>query len=272
MKHARATALVVLAALMFVPMTNTSATEIHDDYVPIMEGPIDVAVYFADNMAFTPQWRMDNFIRIEMIVLDVTGVDDPLDIPMDYWDETYTQDVLRANPELLFETNMVSVSQIWINITSESGVCVESWYSNWDPDVVTEVENTVIREINGEGHLIYGGKWDTSTMGESAEPGFYTVSVGLPGMYNIKWAVQHDRGVDEEPIEDVALLSADPVEPAEPIGYMLVSEGGVYAITDEANEAYIVLGELLDGGGSGVNGGGDDGGNGPAYQGGGLRR
>ena len=133
-----------------------------------------------------------------------------------------------------------------------------------------------IREINGEGHLIYGGKWDTGSIseetGELPPAGFYTVSVGLPGTYNIKWAVQHDRGVDEESAEDVALLSEDP---AEPIGYMLVpvAKGGVYSVTDDSNESYINLGELLAGGGSGTNGGGDvAGGNGPQYAGGVNRR
>ena len=132
------------------------------------------------------------------------------------------------------------------------------------------MQNTVIREINGEGHLIYGGKWDSSGV---THPGFYTVSVGLPGMYNIKWAVQHDRGVDEDPAEEVAILSEDPVvDPADPIGYMLVPEARGDVVAD-TNEAYIVLGELLDGGGSGSNSGGDGtGGNGPAYQGGGVRR
>lgn len=266
MKHARATALVVLAALMFVPMTNTTATEIHDDYVPIMEGPIDVAVYFADNMAFTPQWRLGNFIRIEMMILNATGVEDPSGIDLADTD-VYGQEELRLDPDLLYNTNMISVSEIWINITNELGDCVESWYSDF---ANADEGNTVIREINGEGHLIYGGKWDSAGV---TEAGFYTVSVGLPGMYDIKWAVQHDRGVDEEPVEETALLSEDPVEdPADPIGYMFVppTRGGVDEL---ANEAYIMLGELLDGGGSGSNGGGDGtGGNGPAYQGGGLRR
>jgi len=266
MKHARATALVVLAALMFVPMANTTASEIHDDYVPIMEGPIDVAVYFADNMAFTPQWRLGNFIRIEMMILNATGLDAPSDILINETDvDGYTQDVLRANPDLLYNTNMISVSEIWINITNESGDCVESWYSDF---ANADEENTVIREINGEGHLIYGGKWDSAGV---TEAGFYTVSVGLPGMYDIKWAVQHDRGVEEEPVEEVALLSEDPVDPAEPIGYMNVTNGCVDPVT---NEACIVLGELLDGGGGGTNSGGDgvSGGNGPAHQGGGVRR
>lgn len=272
MKRVKATTLVVLVALMFVPMTITSAHDTYDDRVPIMvpndgEDPMDVAVYFADNMAFTPQWRLGNFIRIEMIVLNATGLEDPSGIDIGGTD-VYTQEELRLDPDLLYDTNMISVSEIWINITSDTGVRVASWHSDFtDPDE----EKTVIREINGEGHLIYGGKWDSTG---ATEPGFYTVSVGLPGTYNIKWAVQHDRGVEEDPVEDVALLSEDPVEdPVEPVGYMLLplAKGGVDPVT---HEAYIVLGELLDGGGGGVNSGGDgvSGGNGPAYQGGVRRR
>ncbi|MGB2826154.1 MAG: hypothetical protein WBC49_05915 [Thermoplasmata archaeon] len=278
--------LVVLVALMFVPMTNTSAEDTWNDAVPIMEpepdaDPMAVAVYFADNMVFTPQWRLGNFIRIEIMILDA-DCSEPSDILIDETDmtniegydpEDYDQQSLRDDPDLLKDTNMISVSEIWINIISvptdsnPTAVCVASWHSDFkdkDPDA----ERTVIREINGEGHLIYGGKWDTSSAPYGGE---YTVSVGLPGTYNIKWAVQHDRGVEEETAEEVAVLSEDSVVvPPEPIGYMLVPNGDVDPVT---HEAYIVLGELLDGGGSGTNGGGDvAGGNGPAYQGGGVRR
>ncbi len=273
MKHAGTTVLVVLVALMFVPMTNTSASDIHDEDLPTMKGPIDVAVYFADNMAFTPQWRLDNYIRIEVMILNATG-DDILEAEHILISDTdvgeeYTPTNLRENPEMLFDTNMISVSEIWINITSvptgpdSTGDRVASWYSNFEGD---GAGNTVIREINGEGHLIYGGKWDTSGV---TDPGFYNVSVGLPGTYNIKWAIQHDRGVEEDPVEEVAVLSEDP---ADPIGYMSVPDARGDVDTD-TNEALITLGELLDGGGSGTNGGGDvAGGNGPAYQGEGVRR
>ena len=273
MKRAKGTALVVLAAMMFVPMTTASASDIHDEEIPTMNGGIDVAVYFGDNLAFTPQWRLDNYIRIEIMILNATGKDAPEDILIEETDiEGYTQEYLRANPDLLNNTNMISVSEIWVNITSEDGEHIAGWYSNFEGD---GAGNTVIREINGEGHLIYGGKWDTGVIAETgATPtaGNYTVSVGLPGTYNVKWAVQHDRGVDEEPLEDVVLLSEDPVEdPAEAIGYMNVTKGGVDPVT---NEAHILLGELLDGSGGGSNSGGDGdgGGNGPQYAGGANRR
>jgi len=278
MKRAKGAALVVFAALMFVPMTTASAHDTYDDRVPLMvpndgEGPMDVAVYFGDNLAFTPQWRLGNFIRIEIMILDA-DCDSPSDILLSDTD-VYNQTELRADPNLLYDTNMISVSEIWVNITSETGEVVVTWHSDFTKDVSDGEDRTVIREINGEGHLIYGGKWDTGNATNPAEPttpGNYTVSVDLPGIYNVKWALQHDRGVEEEPVEDVALLSDDPVEdPAEAIGYMNVTDGGVDLVT---NEGYIVLGELLDGGGGGSNSGGDgvSGGNGPAYQGGGARR
>lgn len=256
MKHRGTAALVVLAAMMFVPMTNASAEDTYAD-LPISEPPqgassIDVAVYFADNMAFTPQWRLGNFIRIEIVVLDVTGLSNPSELDIEE-SNLYTQEELRLNPELLFDTNMVSVSEMWVNITSDSGKRVADWHSDF---VTGEGDMTVIREINGEGHLIYGGRWDSS---EVDKGGFYTVSVGLPSTYSVKWAVQHDRGVVEEPSEDVSLTSDDPVEePPEAIGYMAVP-GGRGGISADTNEAYIVLGELLDSSGSGANGGNGDG-------------
>ncbi len=255
MKYKGAAALFVLAAMMLVPMASVSAEDTYAD-IPISEPPegsdsMEVGVYFADNMAFTPQWRLGNFIRIEIIILDVTDLADPSELLLSETN-VYTQEELRATPDLIFDTNMVSVSEIWINITSEDGTVVVDWHSDFvDPDG----ERTVIREINGEGHLIYGGKWDTSTLPEGIGGGFFTVSVGLPSVYDVKWSLQHERAVEEDPVEEPSLESDDVVEePAEAIGYMLVppERGGV---VEETNEAYLVLGEILEGSGSGANGG-----------------
>jgi hypothetical protein len=264
MKYRGKALLLVLAAMMFVPMANVAAEDTYSD-VPISVPPdgadsIDVGVYFADNMAFAPQWRLGNFIRIEIMVLDVTGLSDPSELLIEETN-VYTQEVLRADPTLIFNTNMVSVSEIWISITPQGeDDPVVTWHSDFeDPDG----DRTVTREINGEGHLIYGGKWDTSNVDEG---GFYTVSVRLPSVYEVKWALQHERAVVEEPTEELSLTSDDVIEdPPEAIGYMLVpsSRGGVVL---ETNVAYIVLGEVLDGGGSGSNAGNSDGGN--RYQGG----
>ncbi len=289
MKHRGIAALLVLATMMFVPMTNTSADETFVE-LPITEPPegadsMNVAVYFADNMAFTPQWRLGNYIRIEIMVLNVTDLEDP-EVPIDPSEllieaedgnellptDLYDQTTLRTYPDLLNNTNMVSVSEIWINITyngvdlvsgTDDDVVVASWHSNF---VTKDGEMDVTREINGEGHLIYGGQWDTSALIEIEEDttapiaaGFYTVSVGLPSTYKIVYAVQHDRGVEDESTDEVSLTSAAPVEdPPVAVGYELVpgARGGIRAVS---NEAYIDLGELLDGSGSGANGGSDGG-------------
>ena len=41
--------------------------------VPEDEENFPVSMYFADNMVFTPQWRIGNFVRIEMMVIDTGG-------------------------------------------------------------------------------------------------------------------------------------------------------------------------------------------------------
>ena len=41
---------------------------------------IPCAVFFADNMVFGPQWRIGNFVRIEMLVIDMTAYYAPEDI------------------------------------------------------------------------------------------------------------------------------------------------------------------------------------------------
>ena len=214
------------------------------------------AVYFADNMAFAPQWRTGNLVRIEMMVLKVYNLTDPDgtpaadDIPITVNTNmtsgaVYNQTELMANPDHLLYTWMVSVPDIEVAIVGDSGDVFV--YSSDFTDGYDE-SDTVGREINKAGHLIYGFLWDTDA--DDAPAGVYRVSVSVPG-YDVAFAVRSlVLGEEESPIgyEEVPFGAPDS---------FVSGTGGV----DASLGAYIFLGELIEKSDSGSNGG-NGGGNG----------
>jgi hypothetical protein len=142
---------------------------------------------------------------------------------------------------------MVSVPQIKITASSATTDDVVVFQSNF-ADGITDAD-TVTREINKMGHLIYGLLWDTTEV----DAGVYKISVEIPGEYPVVMALR-------------SLLVA---EEADPIGYEVLptdvgglsGQGGI----ELPNNAYLYLGKLMikggsSGGGSGNQGGGGGGG------------
>lgn len=217
---------------------------------PIPVTPADsegYAVFFADNMAFAPQWRTGNLVRIEVMILKAgdfngDGVTNASDIPLDV-SLSLTQEELTANPDLILDTYMVSVPEIWVTISGPGGTY--EFYSYF-ADGTADESDTVGREINKAGHLIYGFLWDTT----GVDPGVYKTSVMIPSEYDVVMAIE----------------SLTVAEDAEPIGFVEVPAAGddpvpgTGGVVDSTNEAYIYLGEIITRGGSGSNGG--NGGNG----------
>jgi hypothetical protein len=224
--------------------------------VPIPVTPADsegYAVFFADNMAFAPQWRTGNQVRIEVMVLKAgdfngDGVTNASDIPLDV-SLGLTQAELTANPNLILGTYMVSVPEIWVTMSGPGGTY--EFYSYF-ADGTADDTDTVGREINKAGHLIYGFLWDTT----GVDPGVYKTSVVIPAEYGVVMAIE----------------SLTVEEDADPIGFVEVpapgSEplSGTGGVVGAANEAFIYLGEIVSRGGSGSNGG--NGGNGSGGNGG----
>jgi hypothetical protein len=270
---------------MILSSTALTAASDHDtaEPIPIMYGPeggsIPVGVYFADNMVYAPQWRVGNLVRIETMVLDVESciVDDMLNMslmPLDVnssvsgtVDEegnvvTYNQSDIMDDPNVLYDTYMVSISEIMIRITlTETGRCY--WFENDFTE--DEPVGNVTREVNKGGHLIYGLLWDTGV--DDVAPGDYVVSVELPGDYDILASVAHvypesNETTNGDPIRE------KPTEEVPPIGFDVLPEGtvaGCGGTSDDPNEAYVYLGALIDGTGAGTsgdngdeNGGGND--------------
>ncbi|TFG56715.1 MAG: hypothetical protein E4H30_03270 [Methanomassiliicoccus sp.] len=98
--------------------------------VPIIlpgdEENFPVAVYFADNMVFTPQWRIGNLVRIEMIVIDLRGPGGGMQ-PKDVSSlnmNIYEKSELMQDPTLIANTRMVSVSHIHVEIVDQDGTMV----------------------------------------------------------------------------------------------------------------------------------------------------
>jgi uncharacterized membrane protein YgcG len=220
---------------------------------PIPVTPADsegYAVFFADNMAFAPQWRTGNLVRIEAMVLKAgdfngDGVTNASDIPLDV-SLGLTQAELTANPALILDTYMVSVPEIWVTISGPGGTY--EFYSYF-ADGTADESDMVGREINKAGHLIYGFLWDTT----GVDPGVYKTSVVIPSEYDVIMAIE----------------SLTVAEDAEPIGFVEVPTAGSEPVSgtggviDATNEAFIYLGEIVLRGGSGSNGGnGGNGGNG----------
>lgn len=249
MKYKRAWAMVTVAVLGLLPASSILGGA-EEPSVPISVTPADsegYAVFFADNMAFAPQWRTGNLVRIEVMVLKAEdfngdGVTNASDIPLDV-SLGLTQAELTANPDLLLDTYMVSVPEIWITMSGPSGLY--GFYSYF-ADGTTDESDTVGREINKAGHLIYGFLWDTT----GVEPGVYKASVSIPAEYDVVMAIE----------------SLTPEEESEPVGFVEVPAAGAEpasgtgGVVDAANEAFIYLGAIVSRGGSGSNGG--DGGNG----------
>lgn len=248
-----------------------SASE--DTYVIPIEVPAEgetmpVAVYFSDNMVFAPQWRVENNVRVETMILDLTGPEDtiltPREIP--YADiDMYEQYELFADPSLIANTRMVAVPYIAFTITdADDDIVLETW-AEWD---VTTGDRTyddgiASREINKEGHLIYGFLWDTAEMAE----GVYTVHVSLDPAFEILYAVGHyyiGDGLLLDPAYPYVALASDPTD-------VLYTEYKIGLGGVTGGVAWIELGQLIaqgPGGGSGDGGNGGEGGNGNGGDGG----
>jgi len=250
--------------------------------VPETEEPISVAVYFADNMVYAPQWRIDNYVRIETMVINMTGYTMAEEIertdtdlyPEQYYDGVAQQQAILANPAILNQTRMVSVSYIEITMRASNGDMVDRFESGWDPDSLELViDGGVGREVNKAGHLIYGMLWDTTGM----ESDVYTVEVRLGHVENIDGSWEPVFGewysIDytianwynpeaeegtlmdpEHPFHDI-VLADDPD--------YLTYKIGVGGLGDQV--AWIELGPLIPQGSGGGNGGGGNSGDGNGH-------
>ena len=281
----RATALVMVAIMAIMP--STWFVNASDDAVGIPITPVsDVtacAFYFADNMVYAPQWRLGNLVRIEVMVVKLADFNadattNALDIPLEVncsieTGVMYYQEDLIGEPDLILETYMVSVPEILITIESEDSGPYEFYglfgEDGYVPEYTGDASGTVGREINKAGHLIYGFLWDTSADG--VEAGRYNVSVWLPTGYNISIAMRNyyvteDIDGDGEQGARVPGPSSDDIPPdyfleldtvTDPV---LTGQGGV---DPEVNAAFVNIGEIIEGTGSGTTGdnGGENGGN-----------
>ena len=283
MKYSRGTAMAVVAILAIMP--SAWLVSAHEETSPLPITPADsapgYAVYFADNMVYGPQWRLGNLVRIETMVLKLDdynsdGVANALDIPLEVNgtvdptdDVVYTQTALIGDPSLLLGTYMVSVPEILITIQSDE--CGPYRFYGMFDDSGTYVPvldgsgaGALTREINKAGHLIYGFLWDTSV--GDVTVGRYSVSVQLPPAYPISIAIRNyyvSEDIDGDG-EQGERLPGPPTEEVPPDYFLeldavtdpvLTGQGGVDAA---ANAAFIYLGEIILGGGSGT--GGDNGG------------
>ncbi|MCJ7607996.1 MAG: hypothetical protein MUO94_09175 [Thermoplasmata archaeon] len=280
MKCRRTLAASVVMLSMILSST-AIATASHDVDIPITDAPEGVAVFFADNMVYAPQWRVGNLVRIETMILDVSSCIDendvldmdlmPLEVSQSVSEKidpetgeilVYDQGDLIGTPGLLDDTYMVSVPGIEIVITSLVDDTVSYPFSGgldkgaWVGDVT--------REINQHGHLIYGFLWAT----EGLLLGAYEVSVKLPVEYDIRASVANVYPVVDETTQGDPTNEPPEVE-VDPIGFDIlpVPEGdtttGCGDVRDETNEAYVILGPLVDGGSAGTSGdNGDDNGGG----------
>jgi hypothetical protein len=154
MRYTRATAVAIGAFMLVLPsayMVDAKGSG-HDEGDPMIitmppTGEMSCAVYFADNMVFAPQWRTDNLVRIEMMIIDMTdfggdpraieigtinlsanlevdypaeypeyNVKDPVTEEVLYWDQ---QDFLLNDSTRLSLTSMVSVSYMRVTIIEQ---------------------------------------------------------------------------------------------------------------------------------------------------------
>lgn len=286
MRYNKGTALAIVAIMAILP--STWLVSAHEETSPLPITPADsapgYAVYFADNMVYGPQWRLGNLIRIETMVLkldDYNGdlVANALDIPLEVNgtvdqtdDVAYDQTQLIGEPSLLLETYMVSVPEILITIESDECGPFRFYGLFADPADYTSVldgdgAGELTREINKASHLIYGFLWDTSVDGVTE--GRYKVSVQLPPAYAISIAIRNyyvSEDIDGDG-EQGERLPGPPTEEVPPDYFLeldavtdpvLTGQGGVDVA---ANAAFVYLGEIIQGGGSGTGGdnGGDNG-------------
>jgi uncharacterized membrane protein YgcG len=257
MRQTRAWAILTVTLLGLLPAA-LIAGGYEEPATPIPITPADsegYAIFFADNMAFAPQWRTGNLVRIEVMVLKAgdfngDGVTNASDIPLDV-SLGLTQAELTADPDLILGTYMVSVPEISVVMSGPGGVY--EFYSYF-ADGTADDADTVGREINKAGHLIYGFLWDTT----GVEPGVYKTSVRIPAVYDVVMAIESLTVAEEaEPIGFVEV----PVASSEPVS-------GTGGVIDATNEAFIYLGEIVLRGGSGSNGGNGGNGNGSGGNGG----
>ncbi|UCE80875.1 MAG: hypothetical protein JSV94_00025 [Methanobacteriota archaeon] len=335
MRYSRATAAAIGALMLVLPSAYmvSAKSSGHEEGDPMMitkpdgEETISCAVYFADNMVFAPQWRTDGLVRIEMMIIDMTGFGgDPssiedgtinlienteieygVDYPgywttdpetgVEYWDQ---QKFLLDDSDRLSLTSMVSVSYICVTITevdeakNPEDLHTEMFEAGWLEDDAYDrvIFSELGREVNKHGNLIYGMLWDTAADSENPAPaGEYRVDVELGRTvpdgggyvgeigtwYDVDFAVGHLYIGDGEllddqhpyvslvpdPSEDLEIIIVEGEEPVLLFDDLGVGLGGVY-VGDEADTAWILLGQLIPQGPGGGNGG-DSGGTGQGH-------
>ena len=250
--------------------------------VPPTGDPMSVAVYFADNMVYAPQWRVDNYVRIETMVIDMTGYTMPEDIARtdtDLYPETYLtgleqQQAILADPTILNDTRMVSVSYIEVIIRASNGDVADRFESGWSPETLELViGGEVGREVNKAGHLIYGMLWDTT----GKDTDVYTVEVRLghvdetdgewTPVFGEYYRVDHVIANWYNPEAEEGTL----MNPEHPFHAIVLESDPDYLVYKigvgglDGQVAWIELGPLIpqgSGGGNGGNGNGGEGGNG----------
>ncbi len=282
-------------AVLFAVTSCACLISAEEDTVPLMitmpEGtePISCAVFFADNMVYAPQWRVDNYVRIEVMVLNMTDYTSSREIlrtDTDLYTEVYVDGVAQqaaiigSSETVLPMTKMVSVSYIEVTITSDVYADIVL-SAGWDPVTGAKViDNDFGREVNKVGHLIYGTLWDTTDIPE----GVYTTEVRLGHVvqdsvtglwsgvlgewYSVDYAIGHLYNPD---LEGVFLTPENPY--SDLVGYdhidyttYKIGAGGL-----GVDCAWVELGPIIgQGTGGGNGGGGNDGdGNGNGGDGGG---
>lgn len=290
MEYKRVPAMAV--AVLFVLTSCAYVISAHEDEgVPLIitapaEGAetMSCAVFFADNMVYAPQWRLDNYVRIEVMVLNMDSYADPSELVVadtNLYPSELVPDGLAQQAAIIAEsatylpmTRMVSVSYIEVSITSAELDDPVVFAAGWNPVTGEKVitVNGFGREVNKAGHLIYGTLWDTYGLDE----GVYTTEVklgvamqdelgvwyGAVGKrYDVNCAIGHlynpevegEYLVPDHPYDDLG------VEGTEAFDLYKLGEGGLTA--DDV--AWIELGPLIpQGSGGGSGNGGEGGGNG----------
>lgn len=283
-KKALAVALSVALAVGLLPVLSSAHETTTIVVTEPQDGadPMSCAVYFADNMVYAPQWRVGNYVRIETMVLDMTGCTDAAQFDVDgLWLPEFTvrdeadgllqQAALIADSTRLYETKMVSVSYIEVQMTGPSDYESEIFSAGWMPYAPFDqvIDNGLGREINKGGHLIYGMLWDTTHV----PTGEYTVSVKLGKVvqeldgdwvgaigqwYDVNFCVANYYIAEDQyadPEHPFVSIVSDPLDPLY-VDYKI----GIGGLTGDT--AWIILGPLIAQGSGGGYGGGGNGGDG----------
>ncbi|MCJ7490538.1 MAG: hypothetical protein MUO87_10485 [Thermoplasmata archaeon] len=246
---------------------------------PSGSAPMSCAVFYADNMVYAPQWRLDNYVRIEAMVIDMTGYDSSRDIlttdvnlyPGGIFDDGFEQQaaIIADSANVLPMTRMVSVSYIEMTVTSDALPEPLVFAAGWDPLTGVKVieELGLGREVNKAGHVIYGTLWDTTGLDEGVYKvetrlGCVVDDVGVIGQwYSVDYAIAHlynPEGEEGELLDPVHPFSDLVEENSDDYATYKIGVGGV-----DDGAAWIDLGPLIpQGSGGGGNGNGGDGGNG----------